>query len=162
MGRKSSHQHQTIAMPQRTSINVMSFLQHYRMHPCLWNRYHPHFKNRNARDQAEAVLLPISGVTNVKELRQKIRNIRCTYNQELAKIRRSINSGSAEIYEPKLVWFAFADSFLRVNHIEKFDDPETHSFYGSSGGQMVRLIIYTDNSKNKNTLDFNAADQQPF
>lgn len=92
------------------------------MYPCLWNRNHVDFKSRPQREQAELALLPISGLSSVRELRQKIRNIRCTYNQELAKIRRSINAGSSEVYKPKLAWFAQADSFLRVNHLECYED----------------------------------------
>jgi len=96
-------------------FDTIEFLKHYEEHPCLWDKCIPDFKNWQKRNAAEEKLLPISGLSNIKELRSKIRSIRGTYNQELGKIKNSMRTGSgaADIYKPKLNWFSCADSFLR-------------------------------------------------
>ncbi|CAI6370961.1 unnamed protein product [Macrosiphum euphorbiae] len=75
-------------------FDTIEFLKHYEEHPCLWDKCLPHFKNRQKRNVAEEKLLPISGLSNIKELRSEIRT---------------------DIYKPKLNWFSYADSFLRKN-----------------------------------------------
>ncbi|XP_054259415.1 uncharacterized protein LOC128984150 [Macrosteles quadrilineatus] len=51
----------------------------------------------------------------VNELKQKIKNLRCTYNQECVKIQRSkkSGSGSAEVYVPSLKWFPIMDNIVK-------------------------------------------------
>lgn len=46
---------------------------------------------------------------------------RCTYNQEAAKVRLSMvtGSGTHDVYVPKLSWFTFADKFLKKNNDEE-------------------------------------------
>jgi len=97
-------------------FNTFEFLRYYQDHPCLWNKNIPDFRNRQKRDAAEEQLLPISGLSNIKQLRAKIRSIRGTYNQELCKIKKSMSTGS--LYTPKLNWFTYADSFLRKNDVK--------------------------------------------
>ncbi|CAI6354101.1 unnamed protein product [Macrosiphum euphorbiae] len=116
-------------------FNTIEFLEEYQRYPCLWDKSMPDFKNRIKRDHAEEQLLKItSGINNVKELRQKIRNIRCTYNQEVAKIKSSMRtgSGSSTVYKPKLAWFSFADSFLK----------KTSDIENKSDTNLVIFIIY--------------------
>lgn len=61
-------------------FNTIEFLEEYQRYPCLWDKSMPDFKNRIKRDHAEEQLLKItSGINNVKELRQKIRNIRSVF-----------------------------------------------------------------------------------
>jgi len=58
-------------------FNTIEFLEGYLWYPCLWDKSIADFSNRVKRDHAEAQLLQVtSGIGNVKELRQKIRNIR--------------------------------------------------------------------------------------
>ena len=59
-------------------FDTIEFLKHYEEHPCLWDKCLPHFKNRQKRNVAEEKFLPISGLSNIKELRSKIRSIRHT------------------------------------------------------------------------------------
>jgi len=98
-------------------FDTINFLRHYEQHPCLWDKTIPDFRNRLKRNTAEEKLLPISGLSNRKELRAKIRSIRGTYNQEVGKIKNSLSMAldSKDIYKPKLNWFSYADSFLRKN-----------------------------------------------
>lgn len=59
-------------------FNIIEFLEEYQRYPCLWDKSIADFSNRVKRDHASAQLLQvtsISGIGNVKELRQKIRNI---------------------------------------------------------------------------------------
>lgn len=96
---------------------TIRFLEDYRTFPCLWQKCSIDYKNRSKRDAAEQKLLPLSGLKDIKELRMKIRSIRCTYNQEVSKIKKSMGtgSGSSDVYTPRLGWFSTADSFLRQN-----------------------------------------------
>lgn len=98
-------------------FDTIEFLKHYEEHPSLWDKSIPDFKNRQKRNSTEEKLLPISGLSNIKELKSKIRSIRGTYNQELVKIKSSMRTGSgaADVYKSKLNWFSYADSFLKKN-----------------------------------------------
>nr|CAI5838705.1 unnamed protein product [Callosobruchus analis] len=51
----------------------------------------------------------------IAELRQKIKNLRCTYNQEVRKIKKSKKSGAGvdDAYYPKIRWFSLMDSFMK-------------------------------------------------
>ncbi|GLV41766.1 hypothetical protein CBL_12055 [Carabus blaptoides fortunei] len=64
------------------------FLEEYKRFPCLWKKS-ADFKNQVKRNHAEEVLLLLSGLGSVK-----IRNIRCTNNQEVAKIKKTMGTGS--------------------------------------------------------------------
>nr|BAH71045.1 ACYPI009600 [Acyrthosiphon pisum] len=101
----------------KQQFDTIEFLKIYKQHPCLWDKALPDFRNRKMRDAAEEKLLPISKLSNIKELRSKIRSIRGTYNQEVNKIHMSMKTGCGkkDIYIPKLNWFSYADSFLRKN-----------------------------------------------
>jgi len=58
---------------------------------------------------------------------------RCTYNQEVAKIKSSMRTGSglSTVYKPKLAWFSFANSFLK----------KTSDIDNTLDTNLVRLII---------------------
>lgn len=106
-------------------MDIAEFLQIYHHYPCLWDRSHPDFKDRTKRNEAEADILEMTEFTDVKELRNKIKNIRGTYTQEVNKIKASHASGLAE-YKPKLSWFNVADSFLRKNY-DCMESPEVNT-----------------------------------
>lgn len=52
---------------------------------------------------------------HIAELKQKIKNLRCTYNQEVGKIKKSKKSGAGinDVYVPNIKWFALMDSFMK-------------------------------------------------
>jgi hypothetical protein len=106
------------------TFDVFKFLENYQMYPCLWDRSHQDYKSRLKRESAEEELLPLSGFPSVKELRAKIRSLRGTYNQEIAKIKASIRCGATgdDVYKPKLAWFYFADSFLKRSQLDEYDE----------------------------------------
>lgn len=63
-------------MSMTDKFNISNFVIEYKRYPCLWDKSHNHYKNRNKRDSAEETLLQLSGLANIKELRQKIRILR--------------------------------------------------------------------------------------
>ena len=48
----------------------------------------------------------------VQEAKNKIKNLRSTYSQELKKVKQSKKSGLDEVYQPSLIWYKEIDSFL--------------------------------------------------
>jgi hypothetical protein len=63
----------------------------------------------------DELLLSGLEVPSLTYLKTKIKNLKATYRQELHKVLESTTSGKGtdDVYEPKLVWFKLADSFLR-------------------------------------------------
>lgn len=94
-------------------FDITEFLTEYEKLPCLWDRTHEHFKNRETRAKAEEILSQKLGIMDSKTLRRKIRSVRGSYNTEIRKVKLSLESGH-EVYVPRLSWFHLADSFLRV------------------------------------------------
>ncbi|XP_014275177.1 uncharacterized protein [Halyomorpha halys] len=101
-------------------FDITEFLEEYQKFPCLWRKCDPDYKIRAKRDEAERFLLHSFNFGSITELRQKIRSIRGTYNQERNKVRNSLRTGMGRIfkYKPKLIWFDVADSFLKQNEEE--------------------------------------------
>jgi hypothetical protein len=48
----------------------------------------------------------------IQEAKNKIKNLRSTYSQELKKVKQSKKSGSDEVYQPSLIWYKEIDAFL--------------------------------------------------
>lgn len=98
--------------------NMSEFLEAYRRHECLWNPGAPDYFKNNARERAHASMvqdLALDGLT-VADVRTKIKTVRTRYGMELRKVRASERSGAGvgEIYNPRLIWFHEADTFLRA------------------------------------------------
>ncbi|KAF5304812.1 hypothetical protein FQR65_LT07829 [Abscondita terminalis] len=108
----------------------------------------PDFKNRVKRDNAEVILLLLSGLSTIEELRQKIRSIRCTYNQEVDKVKKSMGTGTgvSDVYTPKIVWFSLADSFLRQSLQE--NDPNESNL--ELAGQPLEANKVDENTTEEN------------
>lgn len=118
-------------------MDIMEFLKHYEKNPCLWDRSSPHYKNKRMREAAERVLMKVMHIEDSKSLKSKIRSIRGTYNNEIRKIKTSIKSETDKVYEPKLLWFSFANSFLYKN-VGLEDNIETER-----GSYSVRWVSHT-------------------
>lgn len=100
-----------------TDEMMMKFVNLYKHHECLWQTSNPKYKNKEARNTAvqnivEEMAIPDFGLADCKN---KIKNLRSHYCQELKKIQESKNIGAAEdnVYQPTLVWFPTVDGFLR-------------------------------------------------
>ncbi|KAF5283217.1 hypothetical protein FQR65_LT14046 [Abscondita terminalis] len=88
----------------------------YREYECLWNTSSPLYKNKIARDNAYKKLCSNMNDENltIKFIKNKIKNLRTTYHQELKKIKDSMRSGagSSDVYKPTIPWFKEMHSFL--------------------------------------------------
>lgn len=93
---------------------LFHLLDLYELHDCLWNTSNPDYKNRVAREEAYISVLNSLNIPNVNihELKNKLKSLRSTYNQELSKVLKSIEDGTY-VYKPQLVWFDRVDAFLR-------------------------------------------------
>ncbi|PNF35081.1 hypothetical protein B7P43_G09473 [Cryptotermes secundus] len=119
---------------------VMKFVKLYEAEVCLWPTSDSDYKNKTARNQS---LKNIVGAMDLKgfgvpECKQKIKNIRSHYCQELTKIRSSKISGSGpdSVHEPTLVWFKTLDAFLR---------PFTAQAAQCKPGKFVKIGVTTHN-----------------
>jgi len=70
---------------------------------------------KNAAYESLAREMNIADLNTVADVKQKIKNLRGTYKQELAKIKKSVHSGAGgdEVYSPSMKWFSLMDSFVR-------------------------------------------------
>ncbi|KAK5645442.1 hypothetical protein RI129_006742 [Pyrocoelia pectoralis] len=92
----------------------LKFLELYEQEELLWNFKHKNYKNKDFRDNALKRLQEAFNLTQL-EIKNRIKNLRSTYSQELAKIKGSKVSGTSsdEVYKCTLIWFETADRFLR-------------------------------------------------
>lgn len=97
--------------------DTSKLIELYHMHPCIWMISSVEYKNKAKRQEAynEIVNNMNKEGFGVPELKQKIKNLRCTYHQEVMKIKKSRRSGAgaADIYVPQLKWFSHMDSFMK-------------------------------------------------
>ncbi|XP_039277034.1 uncharacterized protein LOC111062626 isoform X2 [Nilaparvata lugens] len=93
---------------------------------CLWNITSVDYKNKSKRTSAyEAIVTELNKDNfGVAELKQKIKNLRCTYNQECLKVKKSNKSGAGiKDYIPALKWFHIMESFLtRIKGTSETED----------------------------------------
>jgi len=98
---------------------TMQFVALYRDAECLWKINSEIYKDRNARDEALKHICNEMGINGfgIREVAQKIKNIRSAYYQEIKKINNSKKSGAStdDIYQPKVPWFTIVHSFLKQN-----------------------------------------------
>ncbi|GBP78827.1 hypothetical protein EVAR_65337_1 [Eumeta japonica] len=87
----------------------------YEKREYLWNPMSEHYKNKKIREQGYIEIINALNLVDVtvKELKNKIKNIRSSYSVELKKIRAARKSG-AHAYRPSVTWFEHADRFLRA------------------------------------------------
>lgn len=57
-------------------FNVFEFLKEYQNYPCLWDKSHNNYKIKAERNSALQMILPISGLADINELKRKIRILR--------------------------------------------------------------------------------------
>lgn len=100
---------------------MSNFIHLYETHSCLWQTNSPEYKNRDKRQQALENIVEEMKIPNftVNDCKNKIKNIRSHYCQELKKIKNSMKSGmgTQDIYKPTLPWFHILDGFLRHKNL---------------------------------------------
>uniref|UniRef100_A0A2S2N9C2 MADF domain-containing protein n=1 Tax=Schizaphis graminum TaxID=13262 RepID=A0A2S2N9C2_SCHGA len=98
---------------------TIKFVELYRDAECLWKINSEMYKDRNTRVGALKKICDNMGIDGfgIREVAQKIKNIRSAYYQELKKINNSKKSGASaiDIYQPKVPWFTIVHSFLKQN-----------------------------------------------
>nr|XP_018900446.1 PREDICTED: uncharacterized protein LOC109032655 [Bemisia tabaci] len=101
-------------MPVRwEEAETLRFVKLYKERQCLWDPSLPEYRNNKVRNDAYEELqaemrMPDFSINDVK---QKIKNLRNTYTQEVAKIEKAINAGSS--YQPQMKWFLTMDKLVR-------------------------------------------------
>nr|CAH7738000.1 unnamed protein product [Callosobruchus chinensis] len=74
----------------------MKLVAVYKEYECIWNINSPNYRNRAMRVAAYEEIVKYMAKENfgISELKQKIKNLRCTYNQEVRKTKKSKKSGA--------------------------------------------------------------------
>ncbi|CAH1986653.1 unnamed protein product [Acanthoscelides obtectus] len=87
----------------------------YKIHPCLWRRDLPEYKDKTARELALKSIVAQLNIPNFSyiDCKEKIKNVRSHYCQELKKVKNSMRNNSSAVYKPTLAWFHDLDSYLR-------------------------------------------------
>ncbi|PNF17981.1 hypothetical protein B7P43_G17451 [Cryptotermes secundus] len=95
---------------------TIRFVELYREKECLWKKSSAKYRNKNMRKAAEEDVVTKMGKQGfgVTELKQKIKIIRTTYNQEALKVKKSKISGAKpeDIYVPSIKWFGLMEEIM--------------------------------------------------
>ncbi|XP_045778438.1 uncharacterized protein LOC123876274 [Maniola jurtina] len=87
---------------------TIKFIQCYKIHECLWNFSSPDYKNKDKRNAALIAIVNEMNINDfgVTEVKNKIKNLRSTYSQELKKIEDSKKSGAGinNLYVSNIKW----------------------------------------------------------
>ncbi|CAH4023762.1 uncharacterized protein LOC123706661 [Pieris brassicae] len=104
-----------LANPKWSEDLTIQMIIEYEKREYLWNPVSEHYKNKKVREQGYVEIINALNLVDVtvKELKNKIKNIRSSYSVELKKIRAARKAG-AHAYRPSVTWFEHADRFLRA------------------------------------------------
>ncbi|XP_028029431.1 uncharacterized protein LOC114242463 [Bombyx mandarina] len=104
-----------LANPKWSEDLTIQMIIEYEKREFLWNPVSEHYKNKKIREQGYVEIINALNLVDVtvKELKNKIKNIRSSYSVELKKIRAARKAG-AHAYRPSVTWFEHADRFLRA------------------------------------------------
>ncbi|KPJ18465.1 hypothetical protein RR48_03977 [Papilio machaon] len=104
-----------LANPKWSEDLTIQMIIEYEKREYLWNPVAEHYKNKKIREQGYLEIINALNLVDVtvKELKNKIKNIRSSYSVELKKIRAARKAG-AHAYRPSVTWFEHADRFLRA------------------------------------------------
>ncbi|CAK1543541.1 unnamed protein product [Leptosia nina] len=104
-----------IGNPKWSEDLTIQMIVEYEKREYLWNPVSEHYKNKKVREQGYVEIINALNLVDVtvKELKNKIKNIRSSYSVELKKIRAARKAG-AHAYRPSVTWFEHADRFLRA------------------------------------------------
>ncbi|XP_049880135.1 uncharacterized protein LOC126376644 [Pectinophora gossypiella] len=104
-----------LANPKWSEDLTIQMIIEYEKREYLWNPVSEHYKNKKIREQGYVEIINALNLVDVtvKELKNKIKNIRSSYSVELKKIRAARKAG-AHAYRPSVTWFEHADRFLRA------------------------------------------------
>lgn len=87
---------------------TIKFIQLYKLHQCLWDFKSPEYKMKQKRDAAYNSIANEMNITGfgTLEVKNKIKNLRSTYQQENKKIHESKKSGAGltNVYTSNIKW----------------------------------------------------------
>lgn len=131
-----------------SSARVMKFVKLYREKECLWKINSETYKNRDARDEALQEICSEMNIDGfgIREVAQKIKNIRSSYYQEIKKIANSKISGASDgdIYKPRVPWFSIVHSFLKKN--PEINETESNLHSEVQSGTTSKRLKKTNSS----------------
>lgn len=104
-----------LANPKWSEDLTIQMIIEYEKREYLWNPVSENYKNKKIREGGYVEIINALNLIDVtvKELKNKIKNIRSSYSVELKKIRAARKAG-AHAYRPSVTWFEHADRFLRA------------------------------------------------
>lgn len=93
--------------PKWSDNTTCKFVKLYKQHECLWNTKIELYRNKNAREAAIIDIIEAMELKNftVADVKNKIKSLRGTYQQEVLKIEKSEKSGVTYVYKPAMKWF---------------------------------------------------------
>lgn len=96
---------------------TIRFVELYKSHECLWNVHSPEYKDREFKRMALVNIAENMGIIGfgVNEIRQKIKNLRSTYSQEITKIKKAQEMGGGHSYYPNIKWFETMNEIMNHN-----------------------------------------------
>lgn len=101
-----------------TEEETVKFCVLYREYECLWNMVSPDYKNKTKRQTAVESIIKEMGMPGlgVLEVKNKIKNLRSTFNQEAMKIRKAAQSGTGieDTYTSSLKWFDILEPVMKI------------------------------------------------
>ncbi|CAG4994594.1 unnamed protein product [Parnassius apollo] len=131
------------------------FVKIYLNCECLWNTDHEHYKFKDKRQKAyQAIIAEFMSRTGIRinesELKVKIRNLKSTYSQEIAKIRTRSSPNSE--YIPTIKWFADWHRCFKQNLKKSVvDEEQTHT--DESNNKAWIIMTQSDDSENVNNVE---------
>ncbi|KAL4113585.1 hypothetical protein QTP88_017191 [Uroleucon formosanum] len=132
--------------------DTIALVELYEKHECIWNIGSKDYRNKLMRDDVYEDIVKTLKKDNfgVTKLKQKIKNLRCTYNQELLKIKKSQKSGSGvdDLYVPNIKWFKLMDSFMKNVKSVKI---------GYTQDNAESRVVTTTSAKNRKLHHFTTA-----
>jgi vacuolar-type H+-ATPase subunit E/Vma4 len=100
-----------------TEDDTYKFVGLYCDYECFWNISSANYKNKHMRQRAIEAIMQAMGREEfaVTEVKQKIKNIQSTYNQEVQKIQEHKTSGTSpdDEYKPTVKWFDVMDQIMK-------------------------------------------------
>lgn len=98
----------------------------YKEHECLWNMRNEMYRNKQARQSALNDICVKMEMKNfgINEVKQKIKSLRATSQQEQNKVEKSEGSsgGAPGVYTPPMKWFPVMRDVMKQGALK----PTTH------------------------------------
>ena len=107
--------------PRWNEETTLKFVLLYVKHECLWNANNETYRQQFNRRIALNDIMKEMNLENftINDVKQKIKSLRATYQQEQAKIERSEQSGATDVYRPSLKWFSLMEDVMKHSTLKR-------------------------------------------